>query len=121
MARMHADRRRGAALIEVLVASVILTTAGTAAVTWLAQTRQSLRAVRDAERDVIETSEELARLMVLGHDSLAVLQGWTRRGRWSLNVVRVTDSLFDISLTNRPGAHPILSTTVYRAASSRAP
>src|SRR3954470_16133922 len=121
MARTHADRRCGAALIEVLVASVILATAGTAAVTWLAQTRQSMRAVREAERNVIETSEELDRLMVLGHDSLAVLQGWTRRGRWSLDVVRVTDSLFDVSLTNRPGARPILSTTVYRAALPHAP
>ena len=80
-----------------------------------------MRSVRDAEHDVIETSEELDRLMLLGHDSLTVLQGWTRRGRWSLNVVRVTDSLFDISLTNRPGARPMLSTTAYRPASARVP
>jgi hypothetical protein len=99
----------------------MLAMAGTAAISWLAQTRQSMRAVRDAERDVIETSEELARLMVLGHDSLAVLQGWTRRGRWSLNVVRVTDALFDISLANRPGARPIVSTTLYRTVSPHAP
>lgn len=120
--RHTGDRlRRGAALIEVLVASVLLATAGTATVAWLAQTRQSARAVRDAERDVLETSEELDRLMLLDRDSLIVLEGWTRRGRWSVNIARASDSLFEILLTNRPGAHAMLSTTVYRPASDRAP
>lgn len=105
--------RRGAALIEVLVASIVLATVSTAALSWLSESIQSTRIIRQTERDVIETSEALDRLMLLPSDSLDALQGWTPRGRWSLHVTRVGDSLFDVSLARSPGGVAILSTTVY--------
>jgi Tfp pilus assembly protein PilV len=106
--------RRGVALVEVLVAGVVLATAATAALGWLAESQGAVRAVRLAERDVIETSEALDRLMLLGRDSLAPLRGWSQRGRWALNVGQAADTLFEISLSRQPGGVVMLSTTVYR-------
>jgi Tfp pilus assembly protein PilV len=108
--------RRGTAILEVLVASMILGTAGIAAMALLSQSWQSMRAAERAEREVIETSELLDRLDFLGADSLAALSGWSRRGRWALHVVPIGDSLFDVAVSARPGSAPLLTTTFYRPA-----
>src|SRR5678815_4332427 len=75
-ARMRADRRRrGSALLDVVIALVVLGLSGTAMITLLGQTAHSVRAVRDTERDVRQASDELGRFVVYDRARLAAMVG----------------------------------------------
>jgi Tfp pilus assembly protein PilV len=111
---MTKQRRAGTTLIEVLVALVLLATAGTGFITLLGQTAHSMRGVRDTERLVNLASAQLDQLVLFDRAQLAARQGRAPLGRWSLEVIQRTPELFDVSIAATDTSAALLSTTLYR-------
>ncbi len=112
---MRADRRRsGSAIIEALIATVMLATAGVALITLLGQTEHSMRSVRTSERITREASDRLERLVLLSRSDLVAREGRTSFAGWTLVVTAVGSSLFDVSVAPTDTSAPLLVTTIYR-------
>jgi len=112
---MHASRMRsGSALIEVLVAIVLLATAGTGLVTLLGQTSHSMRNVLEAERLTHTASEELGRLALLDRVALLALAGRSRSHGFTLDVDPLGQGLFAVRIAESDTTRVLLRTTVYR-------
>lgn len=111
--------RRGVALIDALVALVILGTTGVGLITLLGQNAHSMRSVRETEREVQRATDELGRLATLDRQSIAALEGKSDSHGWLLAVTQIADGLFDVSIARADsGARsPLLRTTIYRPAS----
>jgi Tfp pilus assembly protein PilV len=112
--------RTGSTLIEVLIAVVVLATAGTALVTMLGQTQRTMRDVSVTERTVMDASDQLARLLVLDRASLATRAGRFNTAGWTIEIVQVSSKLYDVSIAASDTAAPLLRTTLYRPDSADA-
>jgi hypothetical protein len=107
------------ALIEVLVATVVLAVAGTGLITMLGQTRHTMRDVETTERLFEDASQILDHLTILDKPALAARVGRfnvgpSPEGAWTLSVARVGQSLFDVTIAPNDSLPPILHTTLYR-------
>jgi Tfp pilus assembly protein PilV len=116
---VRADRadchgRRGSALIEVLVAVVLLTTAGTALVTLLGQTSRSMRTTLESDRLTTRASEELDRFALLDRRALASLAGRSHARGWTVDVESPGQGLFAITIAESDTTGVLLRTTLYR-------
>jgi prepilin-type N-terminal cleavage/methylation domain-containing protein len=110
---------RGFALLEVLVALVILGLAGLAFVELASQgTRAVARAV-DLERRVADEDRLLTAYVLLSRRDLGRRVGLARVGPYGVQVERLDFDLFRISLASVGGAVD-LSTVVYRPESTDA-
>lgn len=112
---MRADRR-GSALVEVLVAIVLLATAGTGLITLLGQTSHTMRSVLESERLVRRASEELDRFVLLDRAALNARAGRSRDHGWTLDVVPLGGNLFDVRIAESDTTRVLLETTLYRHA-----
>jgi Tfp pilus assembly protein PilV len=118
---MFADgRRRGSALIEAVVAMVMLAVAGTGLITLLGQTRHAMRTLRESEMVEQSAAAQLDRLVLLDRPSLAALEGRTMANGWSLRVETVFPGVFDVSVARTDTSAPLLATTLYRPDSAHA-
>ena len=112
---MRADRpRRGSAIIEALIATVLLATTGVALVTLLGQTEHSMRSTRTSEREVRDASEQLDRLVLLSRADIVAREGQTSFAGWSLSVTAIGSGLFDVAVAPTEASAPLLHTTIYR-------
>ena len=115
---MRAERR-GTALIEVLVAFVVVATAGTGFITLMGQMSHTIRTVRNTERLTRNASLALARLTLLDRDALRSREGVSSFHGSTLRITALSAGLFDVDVLASPNATaPILSTTLYRPDSS---
>jgi type II secretory pathway pseudopilin PulG len=106
--------RRGSALIEVLVALLLLAISGTALITLLGQTTRSIVTVFATERQTRDAAAQLTRLSTLNRSDLI---GRTGRGYvrgWWLAVDRANADLFDVSIAASDTGMVLLRTTLYR-------
>jgi hypothetical protein len=106
--------RSGVALIDALVAVVVLATAGVGLVTLLAQTASTVRGVRERERLIYRASSELASVSVLSGGELSGRVGETAQGAFVLRVVKPSEGVFDVSIIEPRSDHVLLRTTFYR-------
>jgi type II secretory pathway component PulJ len=106
--------RRGVALIEVLVALVLLASSGIALALLLGQTLQTMRVVRASERVARAAANELTRLSALDRRALEQLEGRQTSHGFVLDVHERRPGLFDASVAPNDSAPPLLTTTVYR-------
>jgi Tfp pilus assembly protein PilV len=112
---MCADsRRRGSALIDVLIAMTILATTAMALLAVLGQTSRTMRGARETEREVMDAAAELERIAVLSGPELAQLRGRSTAHGWRVDVVGVAPDLFDISIAASETTRVLLRTTLYR-------
>jgi len=112
---MRADRRRrGSALLDVVIALVVLGLSGTAMITLLGQTAHSVRSVRNTERDVRDASDELARFVVYDRAQLAAMVGRRRSHGWSLEITQAAPDLFEVTIADNDTSAVLLRTSVYR-------
>ena len=119
---MRADRPRGgSALIEVLIALVLLAVSGTALVTLLGQTQRSIVTLRETERQTRDAAAELSALSVLGRSDLAARVGWTTAHGWSLRIDRLAADLFDVGIATSDTGAVLLRTALYRPDTADAP
>jgi Tfp pilus assembly protein PilV len=106
--------RSGSAIIEALIATVMLATAGVALITLLGQTAHSMRTLRNSERLTRDASDRLDRLVLLGRADILAREGRTSFAGWSLVVAPVGPSLFDVSVAPTDTSAVLLRTTIYR-------
>ena len=106
--------RTGSAIIEALIATVMLATTGVALVTLLGQTQHSMRTLRDSERLTRQASDRLERLVLLRRADILAREGRTSFDGWNLSVTAVDAGLFDVSVAPTDMDAPLLSTTIYR-------
>jgi Tfp pilus assembly protein PilV len=114
---MRAERRRaGSALIEVIVAIVLLATAGTGLVTLLGQTSRTMRTTLESERLTHRASEELNRFALLDRAGLLARAGRFRSRGWTIDVEPDGNGLFDLTIAESDTTRLLLTTTLYRPA-----
>lgn len=106
--------RRGSALIEVLIALILLAVAGTGLVTLLGQTAHTMQSTRETERTTRRASGELDRLALLDRAGLAASVGRHARRGWTLDITERTADLFDVRIAESDTSAPLLRTTLYR-------
>ena len=107
-------RRRGSALLDVVIALVVLGSSGVAMITLLGQTAHSVRTVRNTERDVRDASDELGRFVVYDRSRLIAMVGRSRSRGWSVQVSQASPDVFDVSIAESDTSVVLLRTSVYR-------
>ncbi len=113
-------KRRGAALIDVLVSLVLLAVGGTGLVTLLGQTAHTLRHLRDQERVIHAAAGELDRLVLWDRAAFVAHSGRTSLRGWTLVVQQTSRELFDVSIAETDTTAVLLRTLVYRPDSADA-
>jgi Tfp pilus assembly protein PilV len=113
-ARGRPAARSGSALIEVLIALVLLAMAGTGLVIFLGQTAHTLRHVRDEERLIRLASAELDRMTLWDRPTFIARTGRSRVASWTVHVRPLTTELFDISIAASDTGAVLLRTIAYR-------
>lgn len=112
--------RRGAVLLEVVVALTILATGGAAMIALSSQSIDSLRRARVAERETERASEFFDAVALWPRSDLDRHLGDRSQGHWRLIVNRPLPTLYTVTLTDSTGGHTLLTTALYRAEVDRA-
>ena len=115
---MRDRTRRGSALIEVLVALVLLAIGGVAMVTLLGQTSRTMRATRDAERATRAASQVLDRFAAMDRVNLIASIGRHDVAGLRADVVESSLDLFDVAVAASDTSAVLLRTVLYRTDSS---
>jgi len=106
--------RRGVVLLEIIVALVILVTAGIAAVTLASQSAQTVERARAAERRTQSASALLDVMTLWPREDLDRHIGYRRQGEWVAYVDRPSPSLYRIAIYDSTRHDVILETAVFR-------
>jgi hypothetical protein len=106
--------RKGAVLLEAIVALVILAVAGTSAVTLVSQSADAVRRARVADVEMREANAFFHAVALWTRDDLDRRLGEREQGRWKLIIQRPTPTLYEVVLTDSAVAHEILRTTLFR-------
>lgn len=112
-------RVQGAALLDVLLALVLLAVSGTALISLLGQTSHSLQRTQATDRLLHAASNELNAVSLLSHDELTTHAGRTSQHGWTIVITPRNASLFDISIAASDTTAPLLHTTLYRPDTTR--
>lgn len=107
-------RRAGSALLEVLVALVVLAIAGTALITFLGQTAHSMRNALESERLAHAAAREMNKLVVASRDQLVASIGRRSVDGWTIGINELTPALFVIVIAQSDTSSVLLHTTLYR-------
>ena len=110
---MFSTSRRGVALLEILVALVMVVLTGLGFVTLVQQTMTSLQVVQRTERDTFEASSILERLSLLDRQVLAQRMGLTRVRGLEVRLARLDAGLFAVAVTDTVSRRPLLETVLY--------
>lgn len=121
---MRRRDRRGAVLLEAMVALLILVVAGTAAVTLVAQSADAVRRAREADQEMRRADAFLHAASLWSRDDLDLRLGNRPQGPWRLVVQRPAPTLYELVLVDSTGTHELLRTALHRplpAAAEEAP
>jgi type II secretory pathway pseudopilin PulG len=109
-----ADRgRRGAALLEVLVALAILGAVGTSASALVIGAQQALRSAHRRDDEVRRASELLDAVALWSRDDLDRHLGDRPQGEWRLEVRQEWPTVYEVALRDSAGV-PVLRTALFR-------
>jgi len=106
--------RHGFALIEVLVAILVLSIGGTGLITLLGQTARTMQIVDRADRASLGASRELDRLEALSRAELLSRVGRFRDDGWTIDVGQRTTVLFEAAVAESDTSPAIARTIFYR-------
>lgn len=106
--------RRGAVLMEAMVALVILTVAGTAAVTMVGESASAVRRAREADVEMRSADAFLHAASLWTRDDLDRRLGSRAQGPWRMNVQRPNPTLYEVVLADSSGRHVLLRTSLHR-------
>jgi type II secretory pathway pseudopilin PulG len=112
--------RSGAVLLEAIVAIVILSVAGTAAVAMVGQAADGVRRAGAADVEAREASALMHAVALWTREDLDLRLGSRQQGPWRLSVQRPDPELYDVALTDSAGASVILRTSLFRPDTARA-
>lgn len=110
----RARRRDGIVLLEVLVALVILSTAGIAAVALASAVSRSLAEARARDEDVGAASAFLDEVALWSREDLDRHLGDRDEGAWRLRVDHPSPSIYSIALSDAGAAGTLLETFLYK-------
>jgi Tfp pilus assembly protein PilV len=113
---MRGRTRSGSALIEVLVALVLLAVGGVAMVTLLGQTSRTMRSTRETERATRAASHVLGRFAATDRASLIASIGRHDVAGFRAEVVESSPDLFDVAIAASDTSRVLLRTLFYRPA-----
>jgi type II secretory pathway pseudopilin PulG len=119
---MHArDRRprRGAALLEALVALVILASAGAAVTALAVESGRAVQRAHAAEAELRRADAFFTVVALWPREDLDRHLGDREQGPWRLRVERLRPTIYTISLADSVGARPLLRTALYRPEAPR--
>ena len=111
---------RGSALVEVLVALVLLAVSGVAMVTLLGQTSRSMRSARDTERETDSASRVLDRVAAADRAGLLASLGRHDASGLRVAVLETSPDLFDVAVAVSDTSGVLMRTVFYRPDSSHA-
>ena len=106
--------RRGAVLLEAMVALAILSAAGLAAVALVSQGADAVRRARAADAEVRQASAFLHAVALWPREDLDRRLGERPQGRWKLVIQRPTPTLYEVVLADSALARELLRTTLFR-------
>lgn len=116
--------RGGAVLLEAIVALLVLSVAGTAAVTLVGQSADAVRRARQADAEAREASAFLHAVALWTREDLDRRLGDRPQGGWRLRIQRPSPTLYEVVLVDGAGGRELLRTALFRpepVASSGAP
>ena len=108
------ERRRGVALLEVLVALAVLGAAAASLTALALQAGQAADRARRADREVRRASAFLTIVSLWPRQELDLRLGTRRQGDWLLDVSRPAPSVYRLSLRDGTGTRELLRTSLYR-------
>ena len=111
---MLPTNRRGAVLLEALVALVILTVAGTTVVSLVAESARAVERARHAERELRAANAFFSAVALWSRTDLDRHLGDRHQGRWIMRVDRPRPTLYAITLTDSSTRALVLRTSLYR-------
>lgn len=112
-------RRRGAALLEAIVALTLLAFAAGSAIALSHQAAESVRRGRAAELAIRDASAFLEAVALWPREDLDRRLGDRAQGAWRLRIDRPTPTLYVVSLTDAEGGRVLLHTALYRPEAPR--
>jgi type II secretory pathway pseudopilin PulG len=115
----RADRRRGIALLEVLVALALLGTSAAALVALGVEAGRSVERARTADAEMRRASAFMDVVALWPRADLDRRLGEHRQGAWLLRIGREQD-LFAVSLRDSAGGRELLRTRLFRPDSTEA-
>lgn len=116
----HVTSRRGAVLLEVVVALTILASGGAAMIALSSQSIDSLRRARAAEQQIERASAFLDAVALWPRSDLDRHLGDRPQGSWRLIIERPIPTLYTVALTDSTGGRTLLTTALYRVEVDRA-
>lgn len=96
------------------MALMILSVAGTAAVTLVSQSTDSVRRARVADEEMREANALLHAVALWTREDLDRRLGERPQGRWKLIVQRPAPTLYEVVLTDSAVTRELLRTTLFR-------
>jgi type II secretory pathway pseudopilin PulG len=114
MQRTRRIPRKGIALLEALVALVILTTAGATAVTMAGEAARDIQRARRAEGAMREANAFFDAVSLWSRDDLDRHLGNRHQGAWLMRVDRPAPTLYIATLTDTTSHIEILRTSLFR-------
>jgi type II secretory pathway pseudopilin PulG len=115
----HVRLQRGAALLEVLAALVILASAGGGAVMLAIETARAVERARAGEAALRQASAFLDAVALWPRADLDRRLGDRRQGPWRLRIDRPAPTLYVVVLTDSTGARDLLRTALFRPDTAR--
>jgi len=114
MQRDRLEQRKGVALLEALVALVILTTAGATAVTMAAEAARDIQRARRAEVAMRAANAFFDAVSLWSRDDLDRHLGNRPQGAWLMRVDRPAPTLYVATLTDTATHVELLRTSLFR-------
>lgn len=106
--------RTGAVLLEAIIALMILSVAGTAAVTLVGQSADAVRRAREADAEARRASAFLHAVSLWTREDLDRRLGERPQGDWKLQIQRPAPTLYEVVLVDSAATYEILRTALYR-------
>jgi type II secretory pathway component PulJ len=106
--------RRGAVLLEALVALVIMASAGATVAALAVQCGQAVQRARSTEAELRRADAFFAIVALWPREDLDRHFGEHQQGPWRLRVERSNLTIYGITLTDSLGVRPLLRTVLYR-------
>lgn len=106
--------RRGAVLLEVLIALAILGVVAASALSVAAEGASRVRSNHASESELRGASALFDAVTLWSRADLDRHLGRRRQGAWTMEVQRVGESLYDVTLEERQTGRLLLRTSLYR-------
>lgn len=117
--RSRLSARKAAALLESVVALTVLSIVGLAAASLSADSTRAVARAQDREQQVRDASRLLTAVSLWPREDLDRHLGTSAQGWMRMGIDRTTSTVYAVTIAERSSGRELLSTTLYRPASSR--